>query len=139
MLLTFTVPGKPKAKQRARTTRSGTFTPKPTVLYENHVKACFTSEYPLWTPVHSDIRLDVTAFWPVPKGKQKAWGDGSCETLRHNITPDWDNIGKIISDALNNIAWVDDKQITDCTIRKRYSPRPRLDIQITLLEGNYDA
>ncbi len=132
MHLMFTVPGKPKAKQRARTTRGGTFTPKPTVLYENHVKACFTQKYPDWKPTDLDITLAVIAYWPIPKsGRTKAWREeAETETIRRNITPDWDNVGKIVSDALNNIAWIDDKQITDCTIRKRYSPRPRLEVSI---------
>ena len=130
--LIFTIPGKPCAKQRPRHSGSATYTPKPTVIYENHVKACFMVEYPMHTPVHCDIQLDVTAYWPIPK-KKKAYYS---ETTRRNISPDWDNVGKIISDALNNIAYVDDKQITDCVVRKRYSDRPRVDVIITELVGN---
>lgn len=35
--------------------------------------------------------------------------------------PDIDNIIKLYCDALNNIAWVDDRQIVTCIIHKRYA------------------
>lgn len=35
-------------------------------------------------------------------------------------TPDWDNLGKIVSDALNGVAYADDRQIADGRVIKRY-------------------
>jgi Holliday junction resolvase RusA-like endonuclease len=49
--------------------------------------------------------------------------------------PDWDNVGKIISDALNEVAYKDDSQIYQCTVAKMYSDRPRVFVQITTFEG----
>lgn len=134
MILTFSIPGKPCAKQRARITGRGKFTPKKTVIYENHVKACFIVAYPDWKPTDADIQLELHAYWPIPKSKPKAWRERAATgQMRRNMTPDWDNVGKIISDALNEIAWHDDKQITDCTVRKRYSDRPRVDVRLQVM------
>ena len=45
--------------------------------------------------------------------------------------PDWDNIGKLITDALiNNLAYHDDSQIVSCTVEKYYSEQPRVEVEI---------
>jgi Holliday junction resolvase RusA-like endonuclease len=43
--------------------------------------------------------------------------------------PDADNILKML-DALNNVVWLDDKQIVRADIRKVYSDQPQLSIQV---------
>ncbi len=43
---------------------------------------------------------------------------------------DWDNIGKIIADSLNEVAYKDDVQIVDAQVRKFYSDRPRVVVTI---------
>ena len=45
--------------------------------------------------------------------------------------PDWDNVGKIICDALNGIAYRDDAQIVDALVRKFYSDTPRVIVEIS--------
>ncbi len=45
-------------------------------------------------------------------------------------TPDWDNIGKIICDALNGIAYRDDSHIVDGRTIKKYSDQPRVEVEI---------
>ncbi|RJQ28374.1 RusA family crossover junction endodeoxyribonuclease [Candidatus Parcubacteria bacterium] len=140
-ILRFTIPGEPKAKQRARSFQRGsfrgTYTPKETVNYENHVKACFTAEHPDWTPTEMDVELSVTAFWPPLKSwlkSKKKMAFVVQELIRRHSKPDWDNVGKIISDALNGIAYRDDSQVTDAHTRKRYSPRPRVEVEMRLME-----
>lgn len=50
-LFTFTVPGKPQGKARARTfhnsksDKMSSVTPEKTVLYENLIKTCFQQKY----------------------------------------------------------------------------------------------
>ena len=48
--------------------------------------------------------------------------------IRPTVKPDWDNIGKIISDALNGIAYKDDAQVVSCTVEKRYSNTPCVEV-----------
>lgn len=46
--------------------------------------------------------------------------------------PDWDNVGKIVSDALNGIAYRDDSQIVDARVVKRYSDNPMVKVSVWL-------
>ena len=43
---------------------------------------------------------------------------------------DWDNIGKIVCDSLNGIAYHDDVQIVDAQVRKFYGETPRVVVTI---------
>lgn len=52
--------------------------------------------------------------------------------IRPTKKPDFDNIGKVICDALNKIAYRDDSQIVDAQVRKFYSDRPR--VVVTIME-----
>ena len=46
--------------------------------------------------------------------------------IRPTKKPDWDNIGKVVCDALNGIAYRDDAQIVDSMVRKFYGEVPRV-------------
>ena len=50
--------------------------------------------------------------------------------IRPTRKPDFDNIGKVICDALNGIAYRDDAQIVDALVRKFYSDTPRVIVEI---------
>jgi Holliday junction resolvase RusA-like endonuclease len=39
----------------------------------------------------------------------------------HTKKPDWDNIGKIVSDSLNDILYDDDKQLWDVRVIKKFN------------------
>jgi Holliday junction resolvase RusA-like endonuclease len=54
--------------------------------------------------------------------------------IRPTKKPDADNIAKIVCDALNGIAFLDDKQIVDARITKWYSDTPRIEIIIQEIE-----
>jgi len=49
--------------------------------------------------------------------------------------PDWDNLGKLVSDAINNVVYRDDAQITDARVRKRYGEPHRVEITLTIDDG----
>ena len=55
--------------------------------------------------------------------------------IRPTKKPDWDNIGKIICDSLNQIAYRDDAQIVDSQVRKFYSENPRVEVIIKEVAG----
>ena len=131
MAIEFTIPGKPLAKQRPRFTRTGhTYTPDSTVMYENLIKTCFTQKYPDHVPVKVPVLMRVHAYYPMaeswPKKKRAAALIGDIRPAK----PDWDNVGKIVSDALNNIAYVDDSQVWDCQVQKAYDVIPRVEVLI---------
>lgn len=55
--------------------------------------------------------------------------------IRPTKKPDWDNIGKIICDSLNGVAYRDDAQIVDSMVRKFYSETPRVVVSIREIGG----
>ena len=132
MTLKFTIPGNPFGKERPRFGAGNTHTPQKTKDYEELVawsyrQQCGTKHFPHGTA----LELVVMAYMPIPKSaprKDRArmiTGD-----IRPTVTPDWDNIGKIISDALNKVAYDDDKAIVDGYVRKWYSEDPHVEVII---------
>ena len=136
--LSFEIPGKPGAKQRPRHTRNGhTYTPEETVNYENLVKVCFREKYPGFVPIDEPVMMDISAAFPIPESWPKKKKKMALDRKIFPGKPDWDNIGKIISDGLNPIAYKDDSQIHACMVTKRYSDSPCVYVTL-ILEGGED-
>ncbi len=132
----FEIPGKPGSKARPRFGGNGhVYTPKETAAYENRVVAFFREAYPEHIPTVTPIRMTIMAFYPIPSSWPKKKVKAAMAGEIFPGKPDWDNVGKIISDALNEVAYKDDSQIYQCTIAKMYSDRPRVFVQITTFEG----
>lgn len=128
----FSVPGPPKRKKRVRFGQGRTYTHKDTVAYENLIKFFFDARCPGWHPQRGPTTIDIIAYFPIPKSRPKWWRALSKDyDMPYMKTPDVDNIFKVVADALNGIAYVDDKQIYDGRIQSFYSERPRLNIKIT--------
>lgn len=133
MVVKFTVLGEPKGKQRPRMTKMGhTYTPAETVEYENLVKMeyrrqCHDFRFGDQTPL--DMR--IIAYYSIPKSVSRKKRQ---DMIDHRIRPlkrcDWDNLGKLIADGLNNIAYKDDVQIVDAQVRKFYGEIPRVVVTI---------
>lgn len=133
MTVKFTVLGEPRGKQRPRMTRNGhTYTPAETVQYENLVRMEYRrqcSDYRF--PDDAALDMRIMAYYAIPKSVSKKKRQ---EMLERRIRPlkksDWDNVGKIIADSLNEIAYKDDVQIVDGQVRKFYSDKPRVVVTI---------
>ena len=70
--------------------------------------------------------MRVIAYLPIPKSTSKKNRQQMIDgVIRPTVKPDWDNIGKLIADALNKVAYDDDKCIVDSQVRKFYSEHPR--------------
>lgn len=51
-----------------------------------------------------------------------------------NVRSDWDNIGKLVSDALNGVFWEDDRQIVDGRVQKLSCPKGQERTEIIIEE-----
>lgn len=134
MTLFFEVPGEPVGKARPRFTRQGhAYTPKKTSDYEREVRNSFKIAYPDHEPLDGPVSMEVYAFFGVPKSWSKKKREAAlCGDILPTGRPDWDNCGKVISDALNGgLAYGDDSQIVDASVQKRYASRPRVEVNIT--------
>lgn len=134
-MITFEVPGEPRGKGRPRFSSYGgrvhTRTPDETVLYENQIKFAYKQATNRFFESGRPLMLTIYAIQAVPKSaskkKQAAMLDG---LIRPTKKPDWDNIGKVVCDALNGIAYADDTQIVDGRVVKKFGERPRLVIML---------
>lgn len=123
--LTFYVDGDPFGKQRPRVLKTGrAYTPTETVNYEKRVLMCFraASRGRFYADKDTPVSIAITAYYKIPKSTPKK----KCALmiagkLRPLKKPDWDNIGKVISDALNGQAYADDKQVVDARVTKWYT------------------
>lgn len=127
------IPGVPVPKGRPKFTRTGrAYTPTKTRQYENDIRTLARARMQGLEPMSGPIRLELVAYLPYPLGWPK-WKTervtGHGVFVAHTVKPDFDNLAKIV-DALKGIVWLDDSQITDSTIRKRYSKQPRLVLAI---------
>lgn len=104
---------KPRSKQRPRSTRFGhTYTPKETREYEKSIGELYSgklfTEGPLRVVlVFKDNKTEILIEELKPKIKPSK--------LRGDI----DNYAKAILDALNGVAYTDDKQIISLELRKK--------------------
>ena len=134
--MTFSIPGAPQGKARPKVVRQGAFsrayTPEKTVNYEALVKLSYQQAAGgLFLGAGVPVRVRIDAYYDTPKSESK-------KKLRNMLAgllfptkkPDWDNIGKIVCDALNGIAWKDDAQIVDGHVLKHYSEVPHTDVLI---------
>ena len=115
----FTVYGDPRGKGRPRFTMKGhAFTDALTVEYEGRVKNAWKSEN-FYCIEEQPTTIIINAFFRVPVSLSKKKRE-SLFGAAYMHKPDCDNIAKIILDALNGIAYQDDRQINCLLIHKKY-------------------
>jgi Holliday junction resolvase RusA-like endonuclease len=117
---TFTVPGLPRGQGRPRFARIG-----------NHVRAYDPAESREWKArvalaaqaagvrmIEGPVAIGIVVYLARPKRlMRKRDPEGP---ILATCKPDWDNLGKGVSDALNGIAYADDAQIAWASVAKAY-------------------
>ena len=133
-IISFTVYGDPKGKARPRITtinnHARSFQTAKQNAVENYIKMAYleTAESVYF---NGALSVRIIAYFPIPKSASKKKREEMLiGSIRPVIKPDCDNILKCVEDALNRIAYDDDKQIVDSSISKYYSDRPRTEIEI---------
>lgn len=96
----LSVPGEPVPKGRPRVYNGHGITPKRTLEAENNIRRRWISQYPNMQPLTGDIHISIDFYMPD----------------RH--VKDWDNLAKLVTDALNGIAYADDRQIVTAIVTK---------------------
>lgn len=140
-IIMVTVAGEPVGKGRPRFSSAGSFvrayTPKKTVSFENLVRIEYglqTNNYRFLDDDMLDLR--IIAYFPIPKSTSKKKREMMLKgKIRPAKKPDADNILKAVADALNTVAYKDDRQIVDTRVRKIYSETPRTVILIKKVTG----
>ncbi len=133
----FTVDGKPQGKARPRfNSYSGTvYTPKNTLDYEQLIRYMFFVNGGKKFGADSFIKIIVTAYMSIPKRATKDFKSKCLKGIQKPVNkPDVDNILKVVMDALNGIAYDDDKQVVEAICKKEYSSGKPF-IQVELMES----
>jgi Holliday junction resolvase RusA-like endonuclease len=133
------IPGAPFGKQSVRSTVRGGFAvnymPKETVEYEAHCgrEASLSMQgRPLIT---GPVELKLQLFYPIPE----SWSKKRKEAARLGAVvptkkPDSSNCLKAIEDGFTGAVWVDDCQVVDHHITKRFSDEPCVIAIVTPLD-----
>lgn len=132
----FIVEGKPQGKARARTfynARAGkmqSMTPEQTKSYEDLIRWKYKAAGGQYMG-EKVLQVHIEAYYPTPKAFSKAKiNDAIVGKIRPTTKPDCDNIIKVVLDALNGVAYYDDKQVVCVSCNKYYGKDGYLSIKI---------
>lgn len=134
------VPGPPKALERNRhriVSRKGggqfvaNYLPAQSAKEQSTIRKIAYEAMAGQAPIEIPIDLRVVAYMPIAASwSKRKRAEAMNDQVRPSGKPDADNILKLLSDAFKEIVWRDDALVTECTIWKRYSDRPRLVIEV---------
>lgn len=142
--------GRPKVgrfKSRGGEFRPVLRTPVKTINYEARIALAWEQSYPRQPLLAGPVEIEVLAVYSLPPSRaskirgainrlsrltKKGGIDARDDSHRKAVQailllsskvskPDWDNIGKVVCDALNGVAWLDDSQVVDARVRKRFA------------------
>jgi len=98
--------------------------------FENYLRD--KAEKVMSKPILGAVKVDILFYLPRPK--RIIWKTKPMPSCYCDKRPDWDNLAKSVCDGLNGVAWQDDGQIADITVKKLYHAghkRPRTEITIS--------
>ena len=109
-------PGRPRSQKRARAGRGRMY--DPSAAEKREVRALLEDVRPRWA---ADVPLAVLArfVYPLPQSWPKAEKARLAGCFKTG-TPDLDNLAKFLLDALNGLAWEDDRQVASLTCLKMW-------------------
>lgn len=121
----YTFDVEPVPKARPRFTRKGfTYTPARTKKAETEIKRLIGRDYSI---IDFPIGVAIELLIERP---------ASVKRVYPSVRPDADNMGKLVLDALNGLVYKDDAQICDLIIKKRYSDKNQIIVEIHTLEDS---
>lgn len=134
-MIAFEVPGPPIGKGRPRAFRMGNsvrmHTPEKTANYESLVKLAARMAMKGAGLMAFPVALSLIVLHPIPKSWSKRRQEAALAgTERPTTKPDADNVAKAVADACNGIVWVDDAQVVELHVSKRYSATPGVMVEV---------
>ena len=141
LVIRIEIPGEPKGVGRGRTAAgvgpdgqrfTRVYTPNATRTEAGVIRMYAEEAMRGRLPLTGPIEVRASFFMSIPKSmskKNRALALADPPGLKPTKKPDADNAAKFW-DQFNKLVWVDDCQITDCHIWKRYSERPMVIFEI---------
>lgn len=119
-MITFSVETEPVGKGRPRfCANRRVYTPQKTVVFEKTIADAARIAYRR-PPLIYPIELEIVLTYTIPK----SWSKKKKDTAVFPRKPDIDNVAKAVMDALEGVIYVDDSQVADLIVTKRYAPCP---------------
>lgn len=139
MFYSFIVPGPPTGKGRPKFCSMGKFgkayTPAKTKAAELDILTRFKNSYPGARPLAGALSVKIQAIFSVPKNSSRKLRIAMLEgSVKPTKKPDIDNITKLVLDALNGHAFIDDANVVELSCTKRYGSGPAVSIEIIEME-----
>ena len=130
-----------RGKGRVRFVRQTgrTYTPDATAAAMEQIRAAYVrAANGAMAPKGTPVFVEIDTFRPLPKSRPKR------VTYEPDVyKPDVDNICKLVLDALNGTAWVDDTQVTDIEAHKhersRSHPADHMHVCVSWPQGADDG
>jgi Holliday junction resolvase RusA-like endonuclease len=137
-IVEFFVPGEPVGKGRPRVGKVGQharlFTPAKTVNYEGLIAHAGSQAMQARALIDGPVLVEMHMGLSIPQSmskKRKALAVAG--RVFPTKKPDMDNVIKAIFDGLNGVVWVDDVQVVDTMVRKRYAETPGVRVRVVPL------
>lgn len=133
----FFIAGEVQAKQRPKFNGRFAYTPKETVVYENLVKLQYQAQCGNYR-YGDNVPLAVTIYVYIapPQSASNVKKTRMLNQAEYPLKkPDVDNVAKIILDALNGIAYRDDKQVVELHVKKSYAAESGVGVSISEVEA----
>ena len=129
--INLTINGRPQGKARPRFARGRTYTPQQTLDYEALILWTYRNKYNVDTMgTDAPLKMNIKAYFKVPKSETRPMKE-YLRDKHYPHKPDVDNIAKIVMDALNKIAYLDDNQVVSLNVEKWYTDEEeRVEIEI---------
>lgn len=129
----------PEATPRPRMGLYGHFYVKNANSNNRYMELVVNSESDICNLITTPCTFHVDIYQPIPKSMNIIDTVlAELGLIKPITTPDWDNLGKTYSDMVQKHLLLNDSLITDGSVSKRYSLKPRIEITITYLV-NYDC
>jgi Holliday junction resolvase RusA-like endonuclease len=131
MEISFTIPGEPIAFARAGANGKRRYTPPKQASFMAAVKLFASRAMGGWPPMQGPVEMTVEAIYLAPA----SWSKTKRELVFWKTSkPDGDNLAKLVSDAINEIVFVDDAQIARLSVSKHYGERSEIAVVVRSME-----
>lgn len=135
----FVIDMMPKATPRPRASRGGHFYVLGAGKNSSFFKTYLEKNFPEQGIISTPCKFYVDLFMPIPSTfSQMNKILAELKLIKVVVRPDWDNLGKTYSDMVQKHLLVEDCTIYDARVRKFYSSKPRIEINIQY-DTHYDS
>jgi len=124
----FSIPGECVPFARAGANGKIRFTPKRQRDFMCLVKLAAAKAMNDEPPFEGPLRIVLRATYLTPKSWSKS---KRANTYWKTSKPDASNLLKLVEDALNGVAFLDDAQIVEATVQKTYAPIAQTVVEIS--------